>query len=150
MEKIVRGYMVKSPYMTDPGVLVQTALEMMRELEIRHLPVVQDGELVGMVSERDLREAAAINGKLPLLVGDVMKREVYVTTPQTPLSEVVRVMCLDKIGSAVVVSPDRDVVGIFTTIDALELLADMLDEEDDQALVLEEYFERWPMIAGFA
>lgn len=143
MRKVMRGYMVKSPYVVEPGSTVSEALEMMRELDIRHLPVVEDEELKGLVSDRDLREAAALKVKAPLMVSDVMKTEVYVTEPDTDIREVIRTMVEQKIGSTVIVNPNNEILGIFTTTDALEILLDLLDNDDADEYVLDDFYESW-------
>lgn len=143
MRKVMRGYMVKSPYVVEPGSTVTEALEMMRELDIRHLPVVEDEELKGLVSDRDLREAAALKVKAPLMVSDVMKTEVYVTEPETDIREVIRTMVEQKIGSTVIVNPNNEILGIFTTTDALEILLDLLDNDDADEYVLDDFYESW-------
>lgn len=143
MKKLVRGYMVTSPFTILPTTTVHQAIEKMRELDIRHLPVVENGELTGLVSDRDLREAAALDVKVPLKVDDVMKREVYVTEPNTSIREIVATMVESKIGSAVIVNANREIIGIFTTIDALRILLDILDEDEGEELDVDDYYEPW-------
>ena len=121
--KEIESYMVKSPYVGESAMKVGEALNLLREYEIRHLPIVEDGELVGVVSERDLREAAALPQADKLTVDDIMKSEVYVVRKATPLRDVINEMIDRKVGSAVVVNSDREVLGIFTTTDALRILA---------------------------
>lgn len=134
--------MVKSPYVIEPGASVKEAYDLMRELEIRHLPVVENGELKGLVSERDLHP----EGKTTR-ISAVMKTDLYAVAPDAPLSEVVGAMLDRKLGSALVVSPDKEVIGIFTTIDALGILYEMLDQ-DGEELTLDDYFDDWAAMEG--
>ena len=60
MEKTVGSYMIKSPYVASSDSSLQEALELLVECAIRHLPIVDDGRLIGLISERDLRAALAL------------------------------------------------------------------------------------------
>ncbi len=124
IDSMVGEYMVRSPKVAKPEMTVGEALKFLRELRIRHLPVVEGKRLVGLVSERDLIAAPA-NKK----VRDVMVRKVYIARSTTALSEVASEMADNKYGSAVIVDKNNHVIGIFTTTDALRVLADM-DEKD--------------------
>lgn len=144
MKKLLGRYMVKSPFVIEPGTLVREALDTMRELEIRHLPVVDEGELVGLVSERDL-SAANARGR-DTRVREVMRVELYAVPPSSLLSDVIGKMIDMKVGSTLVVSDENEVLGIFTTIDALRLLFEMLDQEGEE-LTLDDHFEDWTDLA---
>ncbi len=106
------------------------ALRLMRERDIRHLPVTRRGTLVGVLSTRDLSLTTPLAQAPPaaISVDDVMTRNPYTVTPTTPLSVVAREMAHRRIGSAVVVDGGR-IVGIFTTVDALLVLADILERK---------------------
>ena len=144
-ESKIGSYMVKSPYVASTDQSMQEAYDYMRECNIRHLPVIDDGELVGLISERDVKEAQATGEGKKLKVEDVMKRDVYVVQKSADLSEVVSVMAENKLGSVVIVDRYKNVVGIFTTTDALKILASLLDEEDEAPMRLDdEFFESWP------
>jgi acetoin utilization protein AcuB len=99
----------------------------MRLHRLRHLPVVSNKHLVGVVSEGDLTLASSFTGVHPerVRVEDVMSRSPYSVTPDAPLDEVVEEMARHKYGSAVVVDHEH-VVGIFTAVDACQAFADML------------------------
>ena len=100
------------------------AHKLMAENGIRHLPVLERGELVGVVSQRDLYFVETIAGvsKLADKVEDAMTTDARAFLPDTPLAVVAREMFEHKLGCAVVVERDR-VVGIFTAMDALRILA---------------------------
>jgi acetoin utilization protein AcuB len=99
------------------------AHKMMAENGIRHLPVLERGDLVGVVSQRDLYFIETIAGvdKFADKVEDAMTNDARKFEPTTPLGEVAREMFEHKLGCAVVVERDR-VVGIFTAMDALRIL----------------------------
>jgi acetoin utilization protein AcuB len=99
----------------------------MRKFEIRHLPVLHGGKLIGLLSLRDLHLVETLPNVDPELVRveEAMTQDVYAVEPKTPLKQVVSEMAARKLGSAVVVEGSK-VVGVFTTVDALDLLAERL------------------------
>jgi acetoin utilization protein AcuB len=111
MEKLVGTYMIKGPYLGDPETSPQDALDLLVECGIRHLPIVDDGKLVGLVSERDLRSVMSLPQVSQLSVGDVMKRDVFVAKRSTPLIEIIRQMQQRKLGSTVIINDSEEVVG---------------------------------------
>jgi acetoin utilization protein AcuB len=103
---------------------LNVAHRMMAENGIRHLPVLEHGELVGVVSQGDLYFLETIAGvdKLADKVDDAMTNDARKFVPDTPLAQVAREMFEQKLGCAVIVERGR-VVGIFTALDALRILA---------------------------
>lgn len=99
----------------------------MRAHGIRHLPVLDGGQLVGIVSERDMLFVERLRDvdveQMP--VSEAMTSEVYAVPSGTPLLEVVVEMAAQKLGAAAVMS-GSNVVGVFTTVDALRALASLL------------------------
>jgi len=87
---------------------------------IRHLPVVDRGRLVGIVSDRDLARAPAV---VPL--GDVMTRRVVTASPEAPVEDAALLLVTHRIGALPVVR-EGALVGIFTETDALHALVDLL------------------------
>ena len=131
MQRAIYPYMSVSPTTVSPELPAFNALELMRESDIRHLPVVDEGVLVGIVSERDLLFAERLGSTRSglLTVSALMARDPFILQVDSSLSDAVRTMIRDKFGSAVVL--DRgNVVGVFTTIDALRALLDRLGAED--------------------
>ena len=105
--------------------VVDAALRM-KELSVRHLPVMRGSKLVGIVSHRDLAILEAIVNvhSLNLSVQAAMTPEPYTAHPHTSVIEVAGVMADHKYGAVVVVE-DEEVKGIFTTTDALRVLAEL-------------------------
>ncbi|HSN91582.1 MAG TPA: CBS domain-containing protein [Anaeromyxobacteraceae bacterium] len=120
----VQDFMTVGPVVIARGRTLSEAHRVMRERAIRHLPVVEAGTLVGLVSQRDLYLLETLQGVDPATetVEEAMTREIYSVPPDAPLHDVAAEMAERRIGSAVVV--DRgSVIGLFTTTDALRALA---------------------------
>lgn len=124
----VTEYMTAGPYAVGPKEPLAEARKLMARHQIRHLPVTTDGKLVGILSERDLQLVWTL-AHAPaerLTVEDAMTSDPYTIAPDTPIREAVRQMAQRRIGSAVVVE-ERRVVGVFTSVDAMHALADVLE-----------------------
>jgi len=126
-------FMTPSPHVVEPQASLAAARHLMRELGARHLPVVEDGKLVGILSERDMFFLETLTDREPerIPVRSAMQTDVYDVDRETPLEEVARTMAHHKYGSAVVRS-GAAVVGIFTTVDAMRTLADLVRRETRQ------------------
>jgi acetoin utilization protein AcuB len=131
-ENVVREIMMGSPVTLKPEDTLDLANDVISLGRIRHIPVVEDGRLVGLLSERDLMGAAtaAIFGlkqksKSALLksvsVKDIMKKKVVTVKPDTPIKETARLMKEKKIGCVPVISEGR-LVGLVTTTDILRFV----------------------------
>jgi acetoin utilization protein AcuB len=123
----VQEYMSIAPVVVSSDRTLAEAHRLMRERSIRHLPVVDQGRLVGVVSQRDLYLLETLNGVDPgtETVREAMAPEPYAVPPDAPLEDVAKEMAERKYGSAVVV--DRgSVIGLFTTVDALRALASVV------------------------
>jgi acetoin utilization protein AcuB len=105
------------------------AHDLMRANGVRHLPVLHGGRLVGIVSLNDLNavETVPLTEPSQMRVEGAMSTDVYAVSPSTPLREVASTMAARKLGSAVVMEDSR-VVGMFTTVDALDTLAIVLTQ----------------------
>jgi len=126
----ISKYMTPTPQTIGKTQPLAVAHRLMREMGIRHLPVLDRGELVGIVSERDLHFIETLRDVDPeeVLVEEAMTPDPYRVTPGTSLDKVVRQMSREKYGAALVVEDGR-VVGVFTTIDALRVLASVFAEQ---------------------
>jgi acetoin utilization protein AcuB len=123
----IQKYMTTSPHFVGAEQPLIEAHRRLREFGIRHLPVLQGGKLVGIVTERDLHWVETLQGveASAMAVEQAMSQNVYAVHPDAPLDEVVDEMARQKYGSAVVLQNGR-VVGIFTTVDACAALRDLL------------------------
>lgn len=120
--------MTQQPWTIRRDAKMTQAHQIMREHRVRHLPVLEAGKLVGIVSERDLHLIETLPDSDPdeVTVEEAMSQDVYVVDPDDPVEAVVEQMASRKYGSAIVMDPRGGVAGIFTTIDALQVLADVL------------------------
>jgi acetoin utilization protein AcuB len=120
--------MTQQPWTIRKDAKMSQAHEMMRAHRIRHLPVLEAGKLVGIVSERDLHLMETLPGGDPddIAVEEAMIEDVYVVGADDPVDTVVEKMADRKYGCAVIVNRRGLVDGIFTTVDALQVLADVL------------------------
>ena len=116
------------------------AKQVMREQDIRHLPVTRDGDLVGVVTQRDIELAESITPepaqREALRVEDVSVLEPYVVDIGDRLDHVLLEMAKRRIGSALVTRQGK-LAGIFTVTDACrafgEFLRSMFPEGPDEA-----------------
>lgn len=128
MDKLtVRGYMTPSPHTIGADQPLAVAHELMRAHHIRHLPVLSQGKLIGMVTERDLRLVESLPGvdATKVKVEEAMTPDPYAITPDCSLEWVAIEMAQHKLGSTVVVDHGK-VVGVLTTVDALRALSELL------------------------
>ena len=120
---LVADLMTAMPITVRVDQSIERAHELMERHRIRHLPVVEVGQLVGVLSDRELDVALEAPGIDPneVPVAGVMETDVLTVSPDDPVDEVALKMVERRVGSAVVVRRG-DLVGIFTTIDALRAL----------------------------
>jgi acetoin utilization protein AcuB len=123
----VGQFMTRHPHTIGVDQSLALAHRMMRQNGLRHLPVLEGGRLVGLLSERDLALVEA-SRRLDIdkaTVDKAMSVEPYCVAADASLIEVAREMASQRHGSAIVLE-DGNVVGIFTTVDALMALAHVL------------------------
>lgn len=127
----VRQFMTTMPETIEQDLELGDAKLRMFDLGIHHLPVVQDGQLVGIVSQRDIVVAESLTVMNPqrIPVSRIMTPMPFTCGPEAHVEAVAREMAAHHYGSAVVVDREHPhhVVGVFTTTDALRALAEILD-----------------------
>jgi CBS domain-containing protein len=127
---IVGAVMTSFPYSIDSAETVNNIEKMMDQHNIRHLPVQENGRVVGIVSERDLhhvikRSASAVE-KNKVVARDIMVAEPYVVPFRTPLNQVVAEMARRHIGSAIILRRGK-LAGILSAMDVCRILAEYLE-----------------------
>lgn len=123
----ISRYMSPRPICIEQHQTMSEAHRLMRRHRTRHLPVLHQGALVGIVSAGDLHLLETLRDVAPdeIRVEEAMTPAPYCAPPDAPLAEVIDVMAANKYGCAVV-SNAKEVVGIFTTVDALMAFAELL------------------------
>lgn len=125
MKRRIDQVMTKQPFTVGREQTLDTAHQIMRKRKVRHLPVLEGGKVVGVLSERDLYFLESIAGvdARKDRVEDAMTAEVYGVAPDALVTEVAAYMARRRYGCAVVMDGAQP-VGIFTAIDALRILGE--------------------------
>lgn len=131
---IARDIMTENPVTIGSSAKVFEAAEMLMSLEIRHLPVVDGTELVGMISDRDLRglyiprfedndklEAAQERYQAP--IASIMTPDVFTIDADTEMSDIINHLLEQKVGAIAVTEPHGgDLLGIVSYVDVLRAI----------------------------
>lgn len=128
---LLKTEMTPFPWWVEIDAPLLAARDMMRQHKVRHLPVKENGQLVSVVTDRDLKFSLDPDLGLPpresLRVRDVCVYTAFIVDIDSRLEEVLETMAERKIGSALV-TRDGNLVGIFTSPDACRTLARMIRE----------------------
>ncbi len=100
--------------------------DLMQEKGIRHVLVLDGTTAIGVLSQRDLTTFSQSNDFEDIEAQDVMSRDIFTVSSETKLYEVALKMSEEKIGSAIVLDPNNNDIGIFTATDALNALVEVL------------------------
>jgi acetoin utilization protein AcuB len=127
---VVGAVMTSFPYFVEAGDTAGKIEGLMDRHGIRHLPVQENGKVVGIVSERDLhhyvKRASPQEEKDRVLARDIMVPEPYIVPFRAPLSDVVFEMAKRRIGS-VIVQRQGKLAGILSAIDVCRILGEYLE-----------------------
>lgn len=138
---IARELMTPDPLTVTPQASIAEVWDLMREADVRHIPVVQADGLVGMVSDRDLGRvdiarllnvegASALRDELATPIVRVMTSPVIAVGPEADIGEVIELLIEHKIGAVPVVQEEtREVLGIISYVDVLRALQGVMDED---------------------
>ena len=137
----IRDVMTKNPVTVDSETLILDALRIMKENSIRRLPVVESGRLVGIVTQKDLNEAAPAPTTRTsayefhyflskMKVKEVMKKDPVTVSSDTPFEEALKLGKKNNISSFPVVD-DGKLVGITTESDIVRFLTRVLGLEEE-------------------
>jgi len=130
--------MTQNPLTVTPSETIGQADELMSENKIRQLPVVQDKELLGIISDRDIRSflsgsllesPAAREKALNTKIGEIMTTEPLTLSPDDDLQEAVELLIDEKIGGIPVVDEVEGLMGIVTYLDVLRCFLNRLQED---------------------
>jgi acetoin utilization protein AcuB len=133
-ELTIEEFTSHAPMIVHPGTGVDEAFQLMQRAKVRHLPVELQGEVVGIVSDRDLRPFLNRNWSICISVADVMQRSVLSVPETLPIGDAAFLMANNKVGSLLVVDDNGNLSGIFTTTDALNVLVEIMLPEAGREL----------------
>jgi CBS domain-containing protein len=130
----VRDLMTQNPTTLDRNETLDLAESIMNLGRIRHLPVIEDGRIVGIVSQRDLFRSALITALgfgrkttdtliKTIKIKEIMTKKVVTISPEANIKDAARLMIDKKIGCLPVVEGDR-LVGIVTETDMLRYVVE--------------------------
>ncbi len=133
-DKSVGDVMTRDVATVEEDESLANLLDTMSAMRFRHIPVVDDDHLVGLLTERDILALSASNLlpksqeqdrflKEKFHVRDVMVTELLTTKPDTPLQEAARMMLDKRLGCLPVVDDDNVLVGILTQSDFVRLVS---------------------------
>jgi len=130
--------MSNDPLTVSPSDTVGKAEDLMYENHYRQLPVVENKQLIGIVSDRDIRSFLAQSSLLEpeeraralrTKVTNIMTSKPLTVSPDDDLREAVELLIEEKIGSIPVMDESQGLVGIVTYVDVLRFLLNRLEDE---------------------
>ena len=138
----VSEYMTAKVVTVAPDTGIREAFFLMKEHSIRHLPVLEDKQLVGVISDRELRRPNWVDEAHDIAhiyylddnmsVSDVMIKNVIVLHTYDTLRKAVKLLLEHNIGAAPVLDKTADVVGMLSAVDLMRALEDMIDEKANE------------------
>jgi len=137
----VKDWMTRRVITVDPRTSLPDAHKLMRTNNIRRLPVVERGRLVGIVTRSDIREASPSEATTlsiwemhyqlsKLSVGVIMTKDPYTVTPDTTIKDAAKLMYTHKFGGLPVVNDAGELQGIMTESDIFRILIAWFDEQE--------------------
>ncbi|MDH3944628.1 MAG: CBS domain-containing protein [Anaerolineae bacterium] len=134
-KNFVKDWMSDQPVTIPPETTVPEAYQVLKDNNVRRLPVIDGSKLVGIVTRGDVREAGPSDATslsiyelnyllAKLSVGEIMTKDPITVTPETSLHEVAKIMLESKIGGLPVVA-DGKVVGIITESDVFRAMIEL-------------------------
>jgi acetoin utilization protein AcuB len=121
----VQEFTTPTPVTIHPEDSLDKGIEIMQEYGIRHLPVIDEGEVVGVVSERDILSNTGKNWAKMMKIRDVMNPSILSANENDSLGAVAFELSSQKKGSAIILDNNGELAGIFTTTDALNALVEI-------------------------
>ncbi len=137
---VVEDVMTEAPITVSSSTSIRKVITTLFESDFRHLPIVDGGQLVGIVSDRDLRafmtpsmieleKPEEVQRRLAQPVSTVMNADVVSVTPETDLADVIEMMLDQKVGAIPVVRPDtQELVGIVSYVDVLRAAQELFED----------------------
>jgi acetoin utilization protein AcuB len=125
---LIRHWMTKNPVVIGPGEMLVEARRKMDKGNFRRLPVVENGQLIGIISDRDLRQHV---GQFDhTRVDSVVARPVITVAPEMLLDQAANLLVKHKVGGLPVMDGAK-LVGIITAIDMLRAFGNVLGTAEE-------------------
>jgi acetoin utilization protein AcuB len=130
---VVQEIMTRNPYAIEADQPLRDAVQRLLSEDIRHLPVLDNGTLVGMLSDRDIRGIASatltgeVGDQLSAPVSDLMTGDPISVGPEADIGEVIDLMIENKVGALPVMAEDK-LIGIVSYVDVLRYAKTQLEE----------------------
>lgn len=124
----IQKYMTVLPHTIGADQTLEQAEKMMAKYRVRHLPVLDGGKLVGILTDRDIRLVETFKDVEAdkVKVDEAYSPDPYVTSPNASLAEVCAEMAQHKYG-CVLIEDNHKLVGIFTWVDALKAMSELME-----------------------
>ena len=122
----IEEYTSLDPVTVRADTKVEDVIALLREHGFRHIPVVKNGRPIGIISDRDVLIARPMGVTGVLLAHEVMTKDPYTVRLDSLLEDVALTLSERKFSSALVLSNDGKLYGIFTATDALNALIEIL------------------------
>jgi len=130
---LVKEWMAKDPIVIDENTSIMKATQMMKEHGIRRIPVVRDGRLIGIISDRDIKEAAPSKAtsldvhELYYLLSEIKVKDIMTPDPITlkendSVEKAAVIMLENRISGIPVVDDDYHVIGVITQTDVFKVM----------------------------
>lgn len=134
----VADLMTPDPLTVEPSDTIELAEQIMEEHKVRQLPVVRGTDLVGIITDRDIR--SFLSGRLfatpeereqamNTKIDSVMTTKPIFLSPEDDLIQAIEIFIEEKIGGIPIVDEEERLVGILTYVDVLRGFLDFLQEE---------------------
>ena len=129
--RTIRDVMTSNPTTIEPSTTVVEAARKMRDEDVGSLPIVENGELTGTITDRDITVRAVAEGRdaQSTTVGEIASRDLVTIDPQQTLDEAARLMAQHQLRRLPVVEEDGRLVGILAQADIAEHGQDQLTGE---------------------
>ncbi len=121
---LVKEFMTPNPITVTPDKRADETLDVMRKLNFRQCPVVEDGKLIGIVTDRNIR--GVLSGRSDTKVGDIMTKDPITILDYASVEGAAEIIRSGKFNALPVVTNKGELVGILTVTDLLDALLRML------------------------
>jgi CBS domain-containing protein len=118
-DRKIRDVMTSSPRSIEPSTSIQDAARLMRDENVGPLPIVENGSVTGIVTDRDIVVQVVAEGKdaSSTTAGEIASRDLVTVDPEQPLDEALRLMAKHQVRRLPVCEEDGRLVGIVAQAD---------------------------------